>query len=606
MKNKVLPMFGHHESAYVQTKLCEGDKPGTVDTQVCETLGLNPKDVGWARDRMNNPKLVDRTARIKETIGQDRPTNCTRKSMPEAVEKMYVDFFKNSSFVPSGATTQLLHVSLADWELHADLYAVYPQMLRELLDKHPELLDLPHKNTKTYTVLQACLLTAKYWKDRAKDQFDLKAETETRRKHMIEKYRGKLQHSLWKRRGYKVDAPGADFEAKTVHLRQIATWDPEQWRKVKPVDARTFYAILKRNGVAYTWNVSLHPCKLHRNGPGHVANYHKAVAEVAELQKLGVPDTDMKYKQKVLAQEKWRCLKVMYELHIEQYEICRPYIKKLEANLAPHECLIYRDFVNMNNHEGGKMWNLILTVLWRDKTVVSCRSRNSINVVTDKKTGGTTAFVMADVMDHHFKKHVDGGSEYLGHGPHFASHKTYFNESSAYERYGKALYMFFLCAYHGYNRCDGAGVQMKRLAQAAERADRPPTTETQYAALLNSSAHLDSYATPYKKINRPYRLWPKKMTKGKEHLHKVYCEVRYDFEAEDGQMATRRGVYLARCIPGKGPFDVVDLILDHDKADQICPRCSNRSYAEAGDSWRRRVSFPGTNRSTQQIQCGVA
>jgi len=482
-KEKVLPLFGHHTKALVQATVCEGDKHGTVDSDIAVSMDLDPKKVGWARDRVTNPMTADRTARTKATLGQDTPANCNRQSMCEEVEKMYVDFFERSSFVPSGAKTKLRHVAIAVWELYADLYAVYPQMLRELHDKHPELTDVQDESTKTYTVLQACLLTAQHWKDRAGSKFDLQAEVELRRAHKKDKYRRKLEHSLWTRRGHKVEALGAEFDRKTEHLRNIATWDPEKFTKVKPVSVHIFYNILKRNGVKYTYKVKMHPCKLHQNGPGWVANYHKAVEEVAELQKRGVPDSDMTYKKKVHEQEIWRCQKVLYDLHIKQFNACRPFVKQVEAELGEGECLIYRDFVNMNTHEGGKVWNLILTRLSKDKSSGDLVVLKLHNIMTDKKTGGTTCFVMADVMDHHFKKKVDGGSGYLDqfdviylvgdHGPHFAAHKTFYNESKVWQRYGKRLFILFLCAYHGYNRCDGAGVQIKRLAQAAERASKP-------------------------------------------------------------------------------------------------------------------------------------
>ena len=140
----------------------------------------------------------------------------------------------SASFIPSGANSKLRHVDLAKHEIQAELYAVFPQMLRELLDKHPHLTQVPPKSTGTYTVLQACLLTAKHWKDREGDNFNLAAEVKTRRAHMQKRYRDKLQYSTWTRRGYKMNAPEVDFERKTEHLRQIASWDPEQFIKVKP------------------------------------------------------------------------------------------------------------------------------------------------------------------------------------------------------------------------------------------------------------------------------------------------------------------------------------------------------------------------------------
>ena len=163
-----------------------------------------------------------------------------------------------------------------------------------------------------------------------------------------------------------------------------------------------------------------------------------------------------------------------YRLPIEQYEVQRPFIKDLERNLKPGECVLYRDFVNQYNANQAKVANLQLVVLSRDKIGAPLTVQKISNFCSDKDTASCDSFFVADVMAFHMTpkgKHSSGllsGFSKIyqcgDHGPHFVSRQTVLNESRFHELYEIELENHFLCSYHAYNRCDGAGVESKRLA----------------------------------------------------------------------------------------------------------------------------------------------
>ena len=51
------------------------------------------------------------------------------------------------------------------------------------------------------------------------------------------------------------------------------------------------------------------------------------------------------------------------------------------------------------------------------------------------------------------------------HGGHFSSQETIFNESTFKTKYNIEVECLFLCSYHAYSLCDGAGVHSKREAE---------------------------------------------------------------------------------------------------------------------------------------------
>jgi hypothetical protein len=60
--------------------------------------------------------------------------------------------------------------------------------------------------------------------------------------------------------------------------------------------------------------------------------------------------------------------------------------------------------------------------------------------------------------------------------------------------FGKTVHSIFLCSYHAYNRCDGAGVVPTRLAAQLKRDGRGPVGAAAYARMGNSSTTFRSYS----------------------------------------------------------------------------------------------------------------
>mgnify|MGYP000494414702 CR=1 FL=1 len=195
--------------------------------------------------------------------------------------------------------------------------------------------------------------------------------------------------------------------------------------------------------------------------------------------------------------------------------------------------------------KGGKVANLSLTLLWREAEdgPLHCMAVN--HFCTDNKTLSTDAYFTADVFDFHLKPNSaknPGAFDsfhtiYLSgdHGPHFSCLQTFFNESSFSEKYGKRLSCFFLCRYHAFNRCDGAGVVSKRLAGDLAKEDLGLVTAEDFATALNRSDYIDSVGYPFKKINKGFDVFPENLkAQGKTAPLRKFCEVHYWYSDENG------------------------------------------------------------------------
>ena len=100
------------------------------------------------------------------------------------------------------------------------------------------------------------------------------------------------------------------------------------------------------------------------------------------------------------------------------------------------------------------------------------------NFCSDKDHRSADSFYVAQVFETHLKDpgtwFRTKGLEKLficgDHGPHFSATKTVYNETTFFVKYGVTPWCFFLCSYHAYNRCDGAGAEAKILNVAFKRA----------------------------------------------------------------------------------------------------------------------------------------
>ncbi len=273
-----------------------------------------------------------------------------------------------------------------------------------------------------------------------------------------------------------------------------------------------------------------------------------------------------------------------YETHLKQYAECRARVQQCEADLkfGDRTCLLYRDFVNTYSEAGSKIKNLVLVKITRgaDGQLVVEKRHN----LCSSKQAGCDAFFVADVMDFHMKAVTDGGSGFLehedhiiqsgDHGPHFACCETVWNESQFFDKYGKTLSNLFLCSYHAYNRCDGAGVCLKKAAEAASRDQCGPIDAEDYVNLMNSAHHFDTTAHTFSSINRGVDIFPKKLKKMSGV--KKFCEVLFTHGDQNGSIGAHTvGVARARLVPGSGPFTVFDLVPRAKAWGPLCRVCSS-------------------------------
>ena len=121
-------------------------------------------------------------------------------------------------------------------------------------------------------------------------------------------------------------------------------------------------------------------------------------------------------------------------------------------------------------------------------------------------------------MDHHLKSKAEGGSGFFDdvdtiiqsgdHGPHFSCVQTVYNETTFFERYGKKVHNKFLCSYHAFNRCDGAGVNVKRQAEAKARDGCGPLSAVDFTSMMNASHFSNNYSFTFSSINRSKDVFP--------------------------------------------------------------------------------------------------
>ena len=215
LKEDVLPQTGKHMKGLLASQLCSR-QTGGIDCAKTDALGLDAKVVRsakWHEQEAQQTKqngAAKRRRKAAQTLSRNYPSDITREALPEYVQKMYEDFFMRASYVPSGAKDNLRHVSVLKHELEEELYAMYPAMLRDLSQAHRDELfeHVDRPSNDTYTVLQASIITAEYWA--TKDGFTPEEEVSHRRDVAVKKYRDKLNHSTWMKRGHSMGPPQKD------------------------------------------------------------------------------------------------------------------------------------------------------------------------------------------------------------------------------------------------------------------------------------------------------------------------------------------------------------------------------------------------------------
>ena len=310
--------------------------------------------------------------------------------------------------------------------------------------------------------------------------------------------------------------------------------------------------------------------------------------------------------------------KARYERHLEQYKSCRAVAKDLEMNMLAGDVMFYRDFVAQYNCDGRKIANLVLVALWRETDGGFLHTFKFNNFCSNKKENSADAFYVADVFNfmlgqggnHTHLQFMDGIRMKAknhdrdprlfivgDHGTHFVDVHTMYNESTFYAKYGFETYVFFLCSYHSFNRCDGAGVESIRLQNSALRDRRGWRWGYEFAAGINRSSYHNSVGFDFPVILRDDSVFPVKCRKQKKTASdaswgiRQRCEVRY-YWFEEGVPMREDGVILLRYVPvtppstfwaqtgqrsmhaGAGePFEVLDMRAN-PPGGLLCEKCS--------------------------------
>ena len=170
--------------------------------------------------------------------------------------------------------------------------------------------------------------------------------------------------------------------------------------------ARNILGYSERGGSKIYQAIHRHPCKKHNEGPAKEAQLELVLKRLAIIKSFeSLSDEQQAQLRLLVAVQKELLLEVsLYHLHLKQYHTARVNVKKIEMNLKVGEALVYRDFVNQHSVTGGKVMNLVLSVLQRKEAGGPLFVTTIHNVCTDKETMSSDAAFVADVFDFHLQK----------------------------------------------------------------------------------------------------------------------------------------------------------------------------------------------------------
>jgi hypothetical protein len=502
---------------------------------------------------------------------------------------MYAAFFSKHSGVLSGADRATRTLAIPKHKLLSILFGEFPGMLRSLVLDHPAIQNEIAPNSRLSKSIDAALAAAK------QAEFDHGQEVSYRTAMAEAIYRQDLDK---KRLGACKIMPAVVKPPKaedTFSEDQIT-----KAREIMPIGDTTFWKVLKRAKIKYTTNLKPTFCELCDSGVLHVEagaeNTRKRLANVATIaaviatakaecrettpaEKLTISDCERLADKLLTESRRLGPLIRKYEQHREQYAKCRPYVAKLEEDLQPGECLLFRDFVCQYCASGQKMSNLQLVCVYRNQKGEALRqiqvSNFSLGESNDK-------YYVADVMDLHLREAGSGLFEKFkkitivgDHGTHFSDIGTIFNESGMFEKYGKEVRIISLCSYHCYNRCDAAGVHSKKIAKQRAKESKPLASSKDYTMAVIDDKRTDTCAFDCNDINRSVSVFGDSLGKPVPKVNlREQCEFVYEVTGADGQPMYLKGIIKCRLVPGEGRFCVVDLV--KSRQDSWCQPCTQQ------------------------------
>jgi hypothetical protein len=410
--------------------------------------------------------------------------------------------------------------------------------------------------------------------DATKVDFDQNDEIKARTQEANTRWEQQLEYKRLAYEGYECDQVNTIIAARRdAEITCQTTADPgtdNNDTRVFVPTMPTFWCILQDAGLKWSTNVNPTECPIHDKGPGLELAQAQAVKDLADAQTaLIASDEAAKTAETPEAREqqlslsskhrdtirekmcKGRELRTQvesYKRHLKQFATCRDVIKAIEAGLQVNEAVMYRDFVAQYNCDGTKVANLVFVIIFR-QTVdgedgVATRHQvfkiNHFCHHPDERSADV--FYVATVMEMLLK--AGGFLQAYGitrlfisgdHGPHFAALRTFFDETTMFERFQVDVHIFYLCSYHAYNRCDGAGVESKKLANRQKRVRRGLRTAQDYAEALNASSYSNSVGHSLDQINRGASVFPTKLVtkllkagRDESAYLRGLCEFRYE------------------------------------------------------------------------------
>ena len=412
---------------------------------------------------------------------------------------------------------------------------------------------------------------------------------------------------------------------RSKRSKRSKRFDPSTYYP-KPMGFNTYFDLMKRLGKKYTHKIHETICPLCESGPAVRCLYVNAVADKArimsELQEIkglissmAVQLGELGIKREAADQQSGPCGETLllrtklaelrqqgYDLELEQIETgaraeelrirvrlldihdeqlakCRPYLKYLEETLLPGWCIVYRDFVNSYDEE-QKVSNLVFVVLWRENAGEPLRIKKIHNICASEEMNSCDSFYVEAAFQFHLKSKSDGGSGFFerfhtmiicgDHGSHFSSAQTIWQEAMWSIMYNKKVYLIFLCSYHAFNRCDGAGNYAVQLAEEARKEKKGPKLTRDHCRLLNEGKDKESKGTPMTWIARPELPVTFKGSQKKGAEKNVVLRKKCQVEFIKGETTVVR----ARNTPNEGPWEFLELVEIPDR-ERLCYACSN-------------------------------
>jgi hypothetical protein len=407
-----------HKMPLVRLCTVGADGQANVDLQAfAELCHLDPlyiRSAHW-KDRttdVHGKPIVDRLLSENYTPGTERV------QLESPLLKLVCDFFFHHSCIRSGARRPTRELALGYTELLIRFHAEYPRRLRKLAAEVPALMETIQKKLlqrSTLTRLQSSLLYAENqlkqpdFVEQLDEQARAKASEDTyqlalelnRLRFMRIQCLQSTDTTVESRNQKRLDEAEELIGQSPLRLEEAAEDKGDEYEYALsvlaeppnldepstcyPIAAGTFWAMVKRLSIRWTGNFKPTECPIHDNGPIHFlkleetnkkllaagGDLHSIRTELIKCRKenadiVNLLQLEVKARNELAGLEKTARIlrdKVrLYEIHLKQYESCRPIIQAIQANLVPGEAVVYRDFVAAYNCDGQKIQNLVYVV----------------------------------------------------------------------------------------------------------------------------------------------------------------------------------------------------------------------------------------------------